>query len=283
MEACDVYLTEYANLHPYSRYSLQAAVEQMRRELLDRKRRLRTRARKPRTPEVPPADQATTSGQPVGGLANIPTTGEGAPQLNQAPPLNNEVNRANGSKKPFRPPMTREERAAWERKQFRQSVQPVEPTSKVVSAEERAENELVRALLEPEWRSTVQKHISPDQYLSSLGQQFAKLVAEMGAGMNTPTSDIIRLVEAQSDALFSSAIRDRVQEFQTQMANVPITEEVIVKAALTLKKYSKTRRYHELEEELARLLQKTPLSVSESILVKELTQERQQLLKELRG
>jgi len=285
MEACDVYLAEYANLHPYSRYSLQAAVEQMRRELLERKQKLRSRVKKARPVSALVESEQTKSTDFVAPDASRPgERGSSSPITNQTPqPPRIGANSAGQPAKPYRPPLTREERAELERKRFRQSVQPVESTARVMSAEDRAENELVRALLEPEWRPMVLKHISADQYLTSAGRQFAMLVQQGDIGPETGAGEIIRMVEAQNDALFSAAIRDRVQEFQTQMANVPITEEVITKAALSLKRHSKTGRYLELEEELAKLLQKTPLSDSESALVKTLTQERQKLLKELKG
>src|SRR2546421_7730666 len=65
------------------------------------------------------------------------------------------------------------------RDRFRYPTGTQEPPPKVEpgpTSEERAERELLRALAEPEWRSTVLKHIRPDDLYSEDGRRFARFV-----------------------------------------------------------------------------------------------------------
>jgi len=288
MEACDGYLTEYANLHPYSRYSLQSAVEQMRRELFERKqrRRQRNRAAKPgvptasdsapTAPNAPPSPAGTPDG--AGGPASG-TTGSGPRIVSNG--QSSGSGRADG--RPYRPPISREEREALEKKRYRQSIRPVEAPPKVLTTEERAENELIRALMEPELRAHVLRHIEPGELLTPIAQRLTALVGENQQSLGWEPDAVMRLVEAQQDDPFSAAVRDRAQEFRAQMANVPITEALIVECAKTLRRFHKEKRAEAVSQELARLLQKSSLSDVERTLVRDYTAEHQRLLKELKG
>jgi hypothetical protein len=179
--------------------------------------------------------------------------------------------------------LSREERQELDKRRYRQSIRPVEAPSRVLSTEERAEGELLRALLEPDWRSTVLKHVEPGELVTAAGVRLAQLVAHHASTLSSESNAVMRLVEAQQDDLFSAAIRDRAQEFRARMANVPITEELIVQCAQALKRARKQKRAEELAQELAQLLQKSPLSEVERTLIRNHTVEHQRLLKELKG
>lgn len=287
MEVCDVYLTQYANLHPYSRYSLQSAVEQMRRELLERKQKLRSRSRIDRAHRLQPAAPAMGASAPPDAVqspegASPPPANAGDPAAVPSVPAGRPWNGPRESR-PYRPPMTREERLEMEKRRYRQSIQPVEGPRTVLTAEERAENELIRALMEPEWRARVLRHIKADELVTPLAQRLAALVEQHAAGLGWEPDSMIRLVDAQQDESFSTAVRDRAQEFRAQMANVPIAEEQIAKAAETLRRFHKEKRAAWLAEELARLLQKSPVSEEDRARVRDYTAEHQRVLKELKG
>lgn len=288
MESCDVYLAEYAHLHPYSRYSLQSAVEQMRRELQDRKRRVRQRQRSAKSGPSPSGsavqpDSATAAGvprpsapggSPSGNAANVALPSSVGGQLS--------TGTAPGSR-PYRPPMSREERLDMEKKRYRQSVRPVEVSLTVLTAEERAENELMRSLLEPEWRAQALKHVKSGDLITPEAQRLADLADRNSTTLGSEPDALMRLVEAQQDDAFSAFVRDRAQEFRGQMANVPITEALIATCAKTLLRFHKQKRVEVLSQELAQLLQKSPLSDADTVLVRDYTRERQRLLQELKG
>ncbi len=287
-ETVDRHIAKFVDLHPRAKLSLDSAAKQMREDLAERKRRVRSRVRTPRpvTSSETASPGSTIESQPAGNAEHTPP---GSPQgsdstaAGQAPKPSAESPARRPPERPYRPPLTREARAELERKRFFQSVRPIESPSRVSTTEERAENELIRALMEPEWRQSVLKHIAPSDYLTALGQRLAVLVWENSSHMGSEQDALMRLVETQHDDDFSAAVRDLAQEFQARMANVPITDEAISKASATLRRHRRMRRYKEVEEELSQLLQKTPLSESERVLERNLTQERQQILKELKG
>jgi DNA primase len=279
MEVCDAYMTQYANLHPYSRYSLQSAVEQMRRELLERKQKMRQRSRPNRSPQPAPPRSEGPQSEPV-----LPQAGAVVPkESGRTAPSGPQPQNARREDRPYRPPMSREERLELEKRRYRQSIQPVEGPRTVLTTEERAENELVRALMEPEWRASVLKHIKSDELVTPPAQRLFNLVEQNSQSLGWEADAVIRLVEAQHDEPFSTAVRDRAQEFRAHMANVPIAEELIVTCAETLHRFHKEKRAEWLAEELARLLQKSPLSEEERASIREYTAEHQRVLKELKG
>lgn len=174
---------------------------------------------------------------------------------------------------------TREERAEFERRRYLQSVRPVETSRTPVTSEERAENEILRALAEPDWRARALKCIREEELLTPLGRGFYRFIQTHLTALYGDETMLGRLLNAEPDEDFSSAMRERLQEFQTFMAKVPITETLLQQCADLLRQAPKKRETEMLSQELMLLLQKTTLT-SEDL---ERVHEFERLLKELKG
>jgi hypothetical protein len=145
-----------------------------------------------------------------------------------------------------------------------------------LTAEERAEAELMRALAEPEWRATVLKNIEADDLITPLARRFLEFVIEYREQLGSDEAELIRLINLQNIPDFSDAIRERLQEFRARMANEPITEALIGQCATTLQRH---RKLTQIIEERDRLLLQPSISLAD----KERVNELHRLYRELKG
>ena len=143
MEMCDLYLTRYAELHPVSRISLQSAVDQMRRDLTERRAKLRRRQRTRQVASAVPSSsrEGGTPAPAAGAAAARQPSTQSATQPAQAAQAPQPA-AAGTPDRPYRPrkAWTREEREEHERRMYLNSVRPVESNGAIRTAEELAED-----------------------------------------------------------------------------------------------------------------------------------------------
>jgi hypothetical protein len=189
-------------------------------------------------------------------------------------------------------------------------VKPVPASGDAQTAEQRAEDELIRALAEPDWRTHVLKHLSGEEFLTPLGQRFYAFVQENLATLGSDPSDLIRLLNSHIDEDFSSAVREKLQEFyrkvEKEAVSKALEEQLTQISDPLIQEWARTLRRSRLERlraglnrlmqepslkpdeqkrvmaglsELARLLQRSAWTDDE----RESVREYQRLLNELEG
>jgi DNA primase len=298
---CDRYLEQNANLHPLAKISISSAIQQMHRELVERRGKLRSKKR----PSHPSGNgsnmsmgtsETADSGQENRNASSSQSgqTPTGGGTSSGGSPSGGAPTRSRGdggyASRPRRP-WTREDRMEYERRLKKQMIQPVELDSSrpILSAEERAENELIRALTEPDWRENVFRHIRAEEFVTPGGRLFYEFVlynrlalqqAEQGGA---ETGALNRLLNTHEDTEFSASIRNLVQESLSRAENEPITERLLAQCVQTLRRRHRERQAGSMAEELAQLMQKSPTTPEEREQTRRLIREYQQVLKELKG
>jgi DNA primase len=152
-------------------------------------------------------------------------------------------------------------------------------TQRPLTGEERAERELLRALADPEWRESALKRVDDADLLTPLARRLFAFARAHPEARRADETELLRLLDAQEEEDFSSAVRELLQEFHALMANVPITDELLEQCAAALRRHQREQTKETLKQELAQLMQKTSLTEEE----KERAREYQRLLSELRG
>lgn len=301
---CDRYLEQNANLHPLAKISISSAIQQMHRELTERRGKLRSKKRAPGPSGNSSNAQSASSGTAINEQASAPTSsrevGQTQPALSGSGVSGGEAPSSGAARRPrdnggytprARQPWTREERMEYERRMKKQMIQPVEldASRPILSAEERAENELIRALTEPDWRENVFRHIKAEEFVTPGGRRFYefvlynRLALQQAEQDGTETGALNHLLNTHEDTDFSTTLRNLVQESLSRAENEPITERLLAQCVQTLRRRHRERQAATMAEELAQLMQKSPLSAEEREQARRLTQEYQQVLKELKG
>lgn len=256
----DVYIDRVWRYHPLSAHNPGLAAEQMHRDAEAYAARKRG--------ERPPLS-LPRSGESARGVG-----GEGGMSWQRPPRGDHRID----YRRDYRESGPRE---AEEGRRFRRYERPgpMEPPPVATdgpTAEERAERELIRALAEPEWCDYVLGRVTADDFLTPLGRRFFEFISAHQQALRAKSADLARLLNRHEDEEFSSTILAQLQEFNARMANVPITETLLVKCVATLRR----RRKEQLTEELAHLLQRKSVLTDED---RERVREFQRLLRELKG
>jgi DNA primase len=236
----DAYIEKVWRFHPMSGSGPSIAKEMFHRDAeayIARKRGESVPAKEP-PPPLPPPSVGYGGGSDAGG----------------------GYQRRSGA--PFR--RQRDRRGEW-----RERPRPIEPPPVVevtMTAEERAERELMRALASPAWRAVTLQKASPDDFLTPLAQRFFLFVQAHAQALQSGEADLVDLLIREEKEDFSTAVRQQLQEFNTLMANVPISQALIQGCLDTLRRHRKQIRL----AELARFLQsKTTLTAEDQERLKE--------------
>ena len=173
----------------------------------------------------------------------------------------------------------RRDRGSFGRDRFPYRLGPVEPPPKIEAgptSEDRAEQQLLRALAEPEWRSTVLRYIRPDELCTEDGRRFARFVETNLAELNSAEEGWAAVLDRREEAEFSLRIRQHLQEIGANSAKVPVNEAGIKGCAETIKRH----REIELVQRQYELLQSKPVLSAED---QERVREYQIDLRKLKG
>lgn len=172
----------------------------------------------------------------------------------------------------------RKEGSFGRRDGWRERPRPIEPvpiSAGIAPVEERAEQSLMRALAQSEWRETVLKAIREEELVTDIGRRFFRFVRENASLLGDDPAQMSRLLMAVEDESFSSLILQRLQESNAQLTNDPITEQGIRESAEI------ARRRHQisgLQAELDQLMQsEKKLTREEHDRISELTRAITQL------
>ena len=204
--ARDQYIEHVWKLHPLSRHGLTVVKEQMHKDIVAYSRKERKRG-----------DSTAESVRKTGGVLSESGLADHALSANR--PRNGSRGRGNWPPHP------------------KDYVKPVQGGAGGLSAEERAERELLRALAEPEWRSTVLKHIRPGDLYSEDAQRFARFVESYRHELDAAESGWAAVLDRVEDAEFSLRIRQVLQEISANSVKVPVNEAAIKGCAETIKRH----------------------------------------------
>ncbi len=144
-------------------------------------------------------------------------------------------------------------RERYRRAEWRERPRPMEPppvAEVAMTQEERAERELIRALASPLWRAVTLKYASADDFLTPLARRFFLFVQARAQKLQSEEANLVEMLIREEEEDFSTAVRQQLQEFNTLMANVPITEALIQGCVETLRKHRKHARLAELAQSL---------------------------------
>ena len=141
-------------------------------------------------------------------------------------------------------------------------------------AAERAEKELLRALLEPGLKSLVLNSVTTDFMLTDFSREILRLVSQNS--QITEEADLLATVENENNHELAEEFRLLLQEFHALMVNVPMTQALVEDCVRTLKKFKIQCRCQELARYLHGRLEIAPEDL-------ELQREYLQLQKELKG
>ncbi len=151
-----------------------------------------------------------------------------------------------------------------------------------LTAEQRADREIIRALADPEWRKTALGVVEEHELVTEEGRRFYRFVAAHQAEMGYDASDVVDLLNRFESEEFALAFRQYLQEISTLSEKLPLNEALIRGSAQTLKKHHLERRKQLLSGELARLVQISEVSGTLSSAEKQRMDERMaELWKEL--
>jgi hypothetical protein len=138
------------------------------------------------------------------------------------------------------------------------------PIIPVVSttAEQRAEQELVRALATPEWRAAVLERVPTEDLVTPLARRFFQYVRDQSDRLAALNGDVLALLGECEDQAFSLAMREWLQEIAARLENEPMSRSnregiARIDAALIegwaerLRRYRKQQLTRELTEILA--------------------------------
>ncbi len=246
----DAYIERVWRFHPMSGSGPGVAKEMFHRDaeaLIARKRGETPAPTEESPPPSPPPGGGYRGGSSAGGGYRRRETGE--------------------------PRRERDSRAGW-----RERTRPMEPPPVAevsITGEERAERELMRALASPMWRTVTLRRAVADDFLSPMARRFFLFVQAHAQALLSEDANLVDILIREEEEEFSTAIRQQLQEFNTLMANVPITEALIQGCLETLRKHRKYVR----SAELAQYLQSKTILTQED---QELLREYQQLLNELK-
>jgi DNA primase len=179
-----------------------------------------------------------------------------------------------------RPRWREDERGRGGFRRSYRSAGPIEPPPKVTpgpTTEERAEKELLRALVEPEWRETVLKHMRPDDLLSEDARRFARFVEQYQAELGEDATALAVVLDRREDGEFSLRIRQQLQEISALAVKVPVNEAAIIGCAATLRRH---REIELVQKRLSELLQSKPVVSAED---QEQVRAYQAILRKLKG
>lgn len=167
-------------------------------------------------------------------------------------------------------------RDGW-RKDRPQAPQQPPPVAKGgLTADERAERELVRALFDPAWRGQVIKRADPDDLEWETGARLLELAREHQSSLGEDETVLVDLLVRDKDERFSEEVRRELQEFRATTVNVPLSQEAIIECLGRLRK----RRVRKLKDELSHFLQSKPVLTDEDT---ERVRQYQQLLNQLQS
>lgn len=157
-------------------------------------------------------------------------------------------------------------RRPWNEPPGRPTVPPgaARPIIPVVSttAEQRAEQELVRALATPEWRAAVLERVPTEDLVTPLARRFFQYVRDQSDRLAALNGDVLALLGECEDQAFSLAMREWLQEIAARLENEPMSRSnregiARIDAALIegwaerLRRYRKQQLTRELTEILA--------------------------------
>lgn len=264
----DYYLARHAELHPTARYGLVTAINQMRQEL-ETKRAVRSQKSVPKTeaasvPHDPERLKADTEIQKMAlkGMLGGETDFRRAGRLSlQQQRLLREYKRLEYADPPAQA-MTAEREVGS------------------LTAEERAEQELIRALLETAWRSRVLQKVTVDDFQSPVCRRFFAYVQTHPERLHLEEDALLQPLEQELEREISQAILMMVQEFHARMANVPITEILIAECAENLRRSGKEQELRRVNDEILRCLQQNTPD-RESLVA--LYEKRSRLTREIKG
>ncbi len=137
-------------------------------------------------------------------------------------------------------------------------------TAKIMSAAERAERELIRALISTEWRHFVLEQVNEEDFRTPAFRRLHNVIrnaVEFDASV-----EVLDVIGKLDDAEFSSNIRITLQEILEQAGNMPLMQASILDCR------DRIRRQHreELRRRVAELVRRQPvLTVEESEIVRE--------------
>jgi DNA primase len=262
----DPYIGRVWRFHPMSAHSPDVAVELLHRDAEA------LAARRGRTSS--PSLRETLTITPTTGALNPETTPpslegmtppERAPQVN---PAGSHHRRATSGRRP-------------ERSRPSSSMEtPPSPSPGRATALERAEQELIRALAEAEWREWVLQHATSAYFVTPRGRRWFDFICTRHQRLQGATlPDLLAILEAEEDRDFSTSIRELLQELNTRMANVPITEVALEECLCRLKRY----RLQLLEAQIKARIPDLRAGGEPTEQDRALVQEHQRLLRELQG
>ncbi len=125
------------------------------------------------------------------------------------------------------------------------------PASVTGTSEDRAEQELIRALADPEWSSAVISAVRMEDLPSPLGQRFYRFVAARVAELQEEGTSLTEVLARCEEEGFSLEIRQLLQEISAKLAKEPVNQDLVLGCAATLQRYRQER----LQQELGQLLQ----------------------------
>jgi DNA primase len=226
----EAYLVRYADLHPMAAHGVPAAVAQMRVELEARRAGKKAADGKPANPERDP----TASIAAHEALLN---------QLRAALPDERKAGHAVGVSPKKKALMDQYRRLKFQEPR----VVPPAVTAPGPTHEERAESEIVRALAEPDWRPYVLNSINAELFVTPLARQFFEFILAHAEAAQADQGELARLLVQYGDESFSTAVREKLQEFHARMENVPLTKAVIDDCVRRLRQHHLRRCLKELQ------------------------------------
>ncbi len=134
-------------------------------------------------------------------------------------------------------------------------TQPPPPASRGLRSEARAELELARALLDPEWRSTVLRLVDRSDLSGGTVGSLYDFVCSNQDDLAPELDKVLTLMSRIGPEGLADQVRNLMQESAISAVNVPLSSASVAGCAHTLR----AARAARLSEELARILQ----SVSE--------------------
>jgi DNA primase len=220
----DVYVEKVWRHHPSSAHGAPSAKEQLHRDA-EAYLRSKGRPRKAADPAQPAAPE-----KPVGAAVE---------ELSRREQRFNESGgtRKNGFRKDWR--------------DRPHAIEPPPQAMAPITKEERAERQIMRALAEPDWASTVLRCIPEEDLPSEEGRRFYRFVRDHDVSSEGGAAELARMLMVEEEESFSSVILGRLQESNALLANEPITDLALKECVAVLRKH----RIKALREELERFVQ----------------------------
>jgi DNA primase len=247
---CDKYLLNLAELHPMAKFGVPSAITEMRKELAARRAKIRGRRIVSRDTNGAAAKEGAQGGNYKKQYTSAPSS---------------------GFRRDWQPESTSDKL-----KRTGDNIPANSSPGALLTAEERAEAELMRALAEPEWRKTVLKNVEVEDFVTPLGRRFLEFVIEYREQLGLDEAELIRQLNLLTDPVFSSAIGSTLQEIHIHLAKVPITLSAINQCIHCLRK----NRIRNLQAELTRFIQEKQMLTNED---QDRVQEMHRILEQLVG